>query len=91
MGQGYALVPPLEHFETNSTYYLWDVLNTVASEYPDVVTTKEVTGDVLTTGPGAGRTFETADGRPITLVTTVNKDAFFARVDDLAKRASTLN
>lgn len=91
MGQGYALVPPLEHFETNSTYYLWDVLNTVASEYPDIVSTKQVQGDVLTTGPGAGRTFETATGRPITLVTEVDQQAFFDQVDDLAKRASTLN
>lgn len=91
MGQGYALVPPLEHFETNATYYLGDVLNTVASEYPDIVSTKQVQADVLTTGPGAGRTFETPTGRPITLVTEVDQQAFFDQVDDLAKRASTLN
>lgn len=26
LGQCYAMVPPLVHFSTNSTYYLWDVL-----------------------------------------------------------------
>ena len=28
LGQCYAMVPPLVHFSTNSTYYLWDVLTT---------------------------------------------------------------
>lgn len=84
IGQGYALVPALQHFETNSTYFLWDVLNTVASEFPATVTTKQVMSDVLTTGPGRGRTFETPDGRPVTLVTQVDHDAFFQHIDDLA-------
>lgn len=84
IGQGYALVPPLEHFETNSTYFLWDVLTTVASDDPTIVTTRDVTGDVLTTGPSQGRTFETPNGRPLTLVTQVDNDAFFQRIDDLA-------
>src|SRR5699024_3057018 len=29
LGQSYAAVPPLEHFVTNSTYFLWDVLTTL--------------------------------------------------------------
>lgn len=87
IGQGYALVPALQHFETNSTYFLWDVLTTVASEFPEIVTTKRVTSDVLTEGPGRGRTFETPTGRPVTLVTTVNHDAFFKRIDTLALHA----
>ncbi|KRK37378.1 nucleoside hydrolase [Levilactobacillus parabrevis] len=84
IGQGYALVPALQHFETNSTYFLWDVLTTVATEAPAIVTTKTVTSDVLTTGPGRGRTFETPDGRPVTLVTQVDHDGFFQRIDELA-------
>ncbi|AYM01963.1 nucleoside hydrolase [Levilactobacillus yiduensis] len=84
IGQGYALVPALQHFETNSTYFLWDVLTTVASETPAIVTTKQVTSDVLTSGPGRGRTFETPTGRPITLVTSVDHDGFFRRIDELA-------
>lgn len=87
IGQGYALVPALQHFETNSTYSLWDVLTTVASEFPEILTTKRVTSDVLTEGPGRGRTFETPTGRPVTLVTTVDHDAFFKRIDTLALHA----
>lgn len=87
IGQGYALVPALQHFETNSTYFLWDVLTTVAREFPEIVTTKRVTSDVLTEGPGRGRTFETPTGRPVTLVTTVDHDAFFKRIDTLALHA----
>ncbi len=87
IGQGYALVPALQHFETNSTYFLWDVLTTVASEFPEIVTTKRVTSDVLIEGPGRGRTFETPTGRPVTLVTTVDHDAFFKRIDTLALHA----
>lgn len=87
IGQGYALVPALQHFETNSTYFLWDVLTTVASETPGIVTTRELRSDVLVSGPGRGRTFETPDGRPITLVTHVDHDGFFNRVDELAKLA----
>ncbi|PWF99793.1 nucleoside hydrolase [Levilactobacillus bambusae] len=86
IGQGYALVPPLDHFETNSTYFMWDVLTTLASEYPDVVETKPIHGDVITEGPAAGRTFETDDGRPMTLVTKVNHDRFFDLIDELGKK-----
>lgn len=80
IGQGYSLV---HSFEANSIYYLWDVLTTMVSRYPELVTTKQVTGDVLTEGPGAGRTFLTPTGRPITLVTGVHGDAFFKQIDDL--------
>lgn len=84
IGQGYALVLS---YEANSTYYLWDVLTTVSSHYPDIVTSKKVTSDVLVEGPGAGRTFITPTGRPITLVTSVDKDAFFTQIDELASGA----
>lgn len=80
IGQGYALV---SSYEANSTYYLWDVLTTVASQYPEIVETKDIRGDVIVSGEGAGRTFETADGRPINLVTKVKADKFFDKLDDL--------
>ena len=80
IGQGYALV---SSYEANSTYYLWDVLTTVASQYPDLIQSKDIHGDVLTTGAGAGRTFETDNGRPINLVTEVDGQAFYDKFDEL--------
>lgn len=80
IGQGYALV---SSYEANSTYYLWDVLTTVASQYPDLIQSKDIHGDVLTTGAGAGRTFETDNGRLINLVTEVDGQAFYDKFDEL--------
>jgi len=87
IGNGYALVPPLAHFETNSTYYLWDVLTTVSSQYPEIVKTKIVNSDVISDGPAQGRTFEKADGRPVEMVYDVDHDAFFDKIDELARKA----
>lgn len=86
IGQGYALVLS---YEANSTYYLWDVLTTIASHYPEIVTSKIIHSDVLTSGPGAGRTYLSDTGRPINLVTGVDKNAFFNKVDELAQSART--
>lgn len=80
IGQGYAMVMS---YEANSTYYLWDVLTTMASNYPELVTTKPVTGKVLTTGAGQGRTYEDQAGRPITLVTHVDGPAFYKQIDEV--------
>ncbi|MGY5339464.1 nucleoside hydrolase [Levilactobacillus spicheri] len=85
IGQGYALVLS---YEANSTYYLWDVLTAMASQYPELVTTQAIEGDVLTTGPAAGRTFRQPAGQPLTLVTRADKAAFFATVDRLAQSAT---
>ncbi len=80
IGQGYALV---SSYEANSTYYLWDVLTIVASAYPEVVSTKQIKGDVIVNGPSAGRTYETEMGRPLTLVTEVKAKKFFDKIDAL--------
>jgi purine nucleosidase len=80
IGQGYALV---SSYEANSTYYLWDVLTTVASQYPDMIESKAIRGDVLTSGASAGRTFETDSGRPIDLVTEVHAKKFYDKIDEL--------
>lgn len=87
IGYGYSLVMA---FEADSTYYLWDVLTTLTSKYPDIVTTEAITSDVIATGHSAGRTFITPTGRPITLVTQVDKQLFYQHFDELAKSA-TLN
>ena len=37
LGVSYAAVPPLTHFITNSTYFLWDVLTTAYIGNKDLV------------------------------------------------------
>ncbi|WP_461243884.1 nucleoside hydrolase [Secundilactobacillus muriivasis] len=84
IGQGYSLV---HSFEANSTYYLWDVLTTLVSRYPELVDSKPIKSDVIAEGPAAGRTFISDTGRDVTFVTNVHADAFFDQIDALAKLA----
>nr|SFZ86954.1 Inosine-uridine preferring nucleoside hydrolase [Loigolactobacillus rennini] len=84
IGQGYSLV---HSFEANSTYYLWDVLTTLVSHYPELVDTTQVNSTVIAAGPAAGRTEINTNGRPLTFVTNVHADAFFDKIDTLAKNA----
>lgn len=84
IGQGYSLVLA---DEADSTYYLWDVLTTLSSLYPDLVTKTQETAKVETAGRATGRTFKDPAGRPLTLVTSADKEAFFKTMDDLAKSA----
>lgn len=86
LGQCYAMVPPLVHFSTNSTYYLWDVLTTAFVGNRDLVKVKTLKSMVHTGGPSQGRTEETIDGRPVHVVYDVNRDAFFDYITDLAKK-----
>lgn len=87
IGQGYAIVPTLTHFETNSTYFLWDVLTTAHMLNPTLTKTKVVNCDVITTGQSRGRTFVTPTGRPVNFVYDVNHDAFFEFLEMVIKRA----
>jgi len=86
LGQCYAMVPPLVHFSTNSTYYLWDVLTTAFIGKNELVKVQTIHSIVLTDGPSQGRTVETADGRPVNVVYDVNRDAFFDYITDLARK-----
>ena len=88
LGQCYAMVPPLVHFSTNSTYYLWDVLTTAFVGKPDLVKVQTINSIVLTEGPSQGRTVETADGRPVNVVYDVDCNAFFDYITELAKNVS---
>lgn len=85
IGQGYSLV---HSFEANSTYYLWDVLTTLVSDYPELVDSVPVKSDVIKNAPSEGRTFITESGREIEFVTNVHADAFFDKIDQLAKSAT---
>ena len=88
LGVSYAAVPPLTHFVTNSTYFLWDVLTTAYIGKPDLVSAREVRADVITQGPSQGRTFQTTEGRLINVVDNVNRDDFFDYMTALAQRAT---
>lgn len=86
LGQCYAMVPPLVHFSTNSTYYLWDVLTTAFVGNPELVKVERINSIVHRKGPSQGRTVETSDGRPVNVVYDVDRDAFFEYITALAKQ-----
>ncbi|GGL52164.1 nucleoside hydrolase [Sporolactobacillus putidus] len=87
IGQCYAAVPPLVHFETNSTYFLWDVLTTMTVGRPELAKTKTVYTSVHTEERSGGRIEETEDGRPVDIVYDVDAEDFFASIIRLAKKA----
>lgn len=86
LGQCYAMVPPLVHVHTNSTYFLWDVLTSVTIGKPELVKKKTVHSIVHTEGVSQGRTEEKANGRPVQLVYEADREAFFAYITDLARQ-----
>ena len=88
IGQGYALVL---NYEADSAYYLWDVLTTLSTFYPELVETKEELSSVYVDGARAGRTYKDPNGRKIDLVTKADKDKFFAIMDKLGKEAKLQN
>ncbi|MED1090801.1 nucleoside hydrolase [Bacillus paramycoides] len=87
LGQCYAMVPPLVHFSTNSTYYLWDVLTTAFVGNTDLAKTQTINSIVHISGPSQGRTVETDNGRPVNVVYDVKRDLFFDYITELAKKS----
>lgn len=87
VGQCYAACPPLVFMETNSTYYLWDVLTTAVVGDPSLVRMKTVNSKVVADGPSQGRTIETAEGRPVSLVYDVEPERFFDYITALSQNA----
>lgn len=86
LGQSYAAVPPLTHYVTNSTYFLWDVLTTASFGKEELVKREVVFSDVITEGASQGRTIKKENGRPVDLVYYADRDAFFEYITDLAKK-----
>ncbi|AKS66202.1 nucleoside hydrolase [Staphylococcus coagulans] len=87
LGVSYAAVPPLTHFQTNSTYFLWDVLTTAYVGQPSLVKKVEVKASVYTKGPSQGRTYlDEQNGRLIQVINHVEHDAFFKYITELAKK-----
>ncbi|MBG9831482.1 nucleoside hydrolase [Bacillus wiedmannii] len=89
LGQCYAMVPPLVHFSTNSTYYLWDVLTAAFIGKSGLAKLQTINSIIHTYGPSQGRTVETVAGRPVNVVYDVNHNGFFNYITELAKKAST--
>lgn len=87
VGQCYAACPPLVYMETNSTYYLWDVLTTAVAGNPGLVRMKTVHSTVIADGPSQGRMVETAAGRPVSLVYDVEPEQFFDYITALSQNA----
>ncbi|RDW19784.1 nucleoside hydrolase [Oceanobacillus chungangensis] len=85
VGQCYAMVPPLVHFQTNSTYFLWDVLTTATIGDEGLVKKKEVKSFVHADGPSQGKTELSEDGRAVQLVYEADRDRFFNYLTDLAR------
>lgn len=89
LGVSYAAVPPLTHFQTNSTYFLWDVLTTAYIGNPQLVRQHTVKSDVITNGPSQGKIYQDdINGRDINVVTHVDHDDFFRYITDLAKKVT---
>ena len=86
LGQAYAIVPPLVHFQTNSTYFLWDVLTAVAFGEESLIQKEVVRSKVHAYGVSQGQTYPDETGRPVNLVHDVDREAFFAYITDLARQ-----
>ncbi|WP_249871529.1 nucleoside hydrolase [Oceanobacillus saliphilus] len=86
LGQCYAMVPPLVHFQTNSTYFLWDVLTTATIGKEELVRKKEVMSIVHENGPSQGKTEQSANGKAVQLVYEADRDGFFDYITDLARQ-----
>ncbi|MFC2949563.1 nucleoside hydrolase [Virgibacillus sediminis] len=86
LGQCYAMVPPLVHFQTNSTYFLWDVLTTASIGNSELVKKKQVKSIVHPSGASQGRTELSENGREVELVYEVDRDSFFDYITELAKQ-----
>lgn len=89
LGVSYAAVPPLTHFQTNSTYFLWDVLTTAYIGMPDLIRKHDLNVSVYTEGPSQGKTYvDNQCGRPISVIDHVDHDNFFKYITDLAKKVT---
>ena len=85
LGVSYAAVPPLTHFVTNSTYFLWDVLTTAYVGKPKLVKSVKMNVDVVSHGPSQGKTFRDDNGRKVNVINYVERNVFFDYIMRLAQ------
>src|SRR5699024_4109958 len=87
LGVSYAAVPPLTHFQTNSTYFLWDVFSTAYVGKPNLFKQYDVKASVYTEGPSQGRTYiDEQNGRLLSVMNHVEHNDFFNYITKLAKK-----
>ena len=72
-GQCYALVIPQD-------YYFWDVLATAYLAHPEFYQLREWETEIVTTGLSQGRTKVVSEGRKISAMDKVDKEAFYAYI-----------
>ncbi|BAY42857.1 inosine/uridine-preferring nucleoside hydrolase [Scytonema sp. HK-05] len=72
-GQCQALVIPQD-------YYFWDVLATAYLAHPEFYQLREWETEIITTGLSQGRTKIVPEGRKISAMDTVDKEAFYAYI-----------
>ena len=82
VGLGYSLIISVP----NAELYLWDVLTTMSALYPELVETRQVKANVITSGLASGRMFIDPNGKEITEVTKADKDSFFEKIDKILER-----
>lgn len=87
LGQAYAIVPPLVHFQTNSTYFLWDVLTAATFGKEEIVKKETVLSSAIASGVSQGKTVRDEQGRPVELVYYADHDTFFDYITNLARQA----
>ncbi len=88
LGQAYAIVPPLVHFQTNSTYFLWDVLTAATFGKEELVKKETVLSIAIADGVSQGKTERNENGRPVELIYHADHDGFFDYITNLARQAS---
>lgn len=88
VGQCYAACPPLVHFQTNSTYYLWDVLTTLSLGRPEIGSRLKLNSIVHASGPSQGKVEFHYEGRPVEVLHDVHAEKFYSYIEELAKSAS---
>ncbi|MDJ1484799.1 nucleoside hydrolase [Cytophagaceae bacterium YF14B1] len=72
------------------TYFMWDVLATSYLAIPEAFTTETIEIDILSSGPGAGRTYrKPGSGQWVTIATGVNKDHFYTYLLDKFNQSPT--
>jgi purine nucleosidase len=75
-GSMWAMTSAWELATGQPAYYCWDTLTTAYLAHPELCTYREVRCDIVTEGPGQGRTLVTPEGRTVKAADRVDAAAF---------------